>query len=102
MFCASASHVGVARATDGPEPAGHTRLGRRAMNWFQRLYRSTRSDLSHWPPVRAQPALEGLETRLAPANVFVVPVNQPADSAHFHTLAEALVGAGSSGMVTIE
>src|SRR5262245_35004891 len=72
------------------------------MNWFQRLDRSMRNDLSHWPPVRAQPALEGLETRLAPANVFVVPVSQPADSAHFHTLAEALVGAGSSGMVTIE
>ena len=72
------------------------------MNWFQRRYRSTRNDLSHWHRVRAQLAFEGLETRLAPANVFVVPVHQPADSAHFHTLAEAVSAAGINGGVTIE
>jgi hypothetical protein len=46
--------------------------------------------------------IESLETRLAPANVFVVPVTQPSDVGHFFSLAEAVTAAGSSGVVTIE
>jgi hypothetical protein len=46
--------------------------------------------------------IEALEDRLAPANVFVVPLSQVADGSHFHTLAEALLAAGNDGDVRIE
>lgn len=51
---------------------------------------------------RARLALEGLETRLLPASVFVVPISQPTDGTHFHTLSSALPAAGTEGVVTIE
>ena len=51
---------------------------------------------------RASLFLEDLESRLAPANVFVVPVGQPADAGHFHTLRDAVAAAGTSGDVTVE
>src|SRR5690242_6148029 len=51
---------------------------------------------------RARLSLEGLETRLAPASVFVVPLSQPLDSVHFHDLSKAILAAGTNGLVTIE
>jgi hypothetical protein len=53
-------------------------------------------------PARLGPCLEALETRLAPANVFVVPISQPVDATHLHTLNGAISGAGENGRVTIE
>jgi len=56
-------------------------------------------------PSTSQPArlfLETLETRLAPASVFVVPLSQPIDGAHFYDLGDALTAAGANGVVTIE
>src|SRR5262249_42223441 len=58
-----------------------------------------------YPPGRAgrtRLTIESLETRLMPASVFVVPITQPADSTHFYSLSEAVVGAGEAGTVTIE
>jgi hypothetical protein len=46
--------------------------------------------------------LEGLETRLMPASVFVVPFSQPADSSHVHLLQDAVNMAGDNGMAIIE
>jgi hypothetical protein len=73
------------------------------MRGIQELFR-----LAPWKSVRRDPSqrsqlmFEALETRLAPASVFVVPLTQTADSSHFHTLAEAVVAAGARGIVTIE
>src|SRR5262245_55540450 len=51
-----------------------------------------------------RPCVESLEDRLAPAvnlhTVFVIPVSQPVDSTHFHTLTDAL--AVAPDVVTIE
>ena len=52
--------------------------------------------------LKTRPSLEALESRLAPANAFVVPPGQVSDGSHFHTLAEAIVAAGQGGLVTIE
>jgi hypothetical protein len=53
--------------------------------------------------LRARPALEGLETRLAPANVFVVPVGTlGGNGTFFYTLQDAISHAGPGGTVTIE
>jgi hypothetical protein len=51
---------------------------------------------------RYQLSLEALEDRLAPANVFVVPVSQASDVTHLYTLADAAAAAGAGGVVTIE
>jgi hypothetical protein len=67
------------------------------MNWF---IQQTGSKPRKRPGARL--SLETLESRLAPANVFVVPFSQPADSTHLHQLAAAIIAAGGVGMVTIE
>ena len=56
------------------------------------------------PRRRSWLCLESLETRLTPAvNTFVVPVSELADGVHtFHSLAQAIVGAGTNGVVTVE
>jgi Domain of unknown function (DUF4214) len=76
------------------------------MKLFAHLIRKTHSHLTRTGGRqnvrRARPALEGLETRLLPASVFVVPISQPTDGAHFHTLSSALPAAGTEGVVTIE
>jgi hypothetical protein len=76
------------------------------MIWSQRWWRSTRFGGSGGHKPRRSPQarlfVEGLETRLMPASVFVVPVSQLADATHLHTLADAITAAGSNGMVTIE
>jgi hypothetical protein len=51
---------------------------------------------------RARPFLEGLETRLAPANIFVVPDTQPQDVNHLRSLQQAIHVAGPGGLVIIE
>jgi hypothetical protein len=51
---------------------------------------------------RARPLLECLETRLAPANVLVVPISQAIDGSHFHTLTAAIAAAGTNGIVALE
>jgi hypothetical protein len=51
---------------------------------------------------RYRPRLESLETRLTPANVFVVPVSVPADATHFYSLTNALANRASGDTVTIE
>jgi hypothetical protein len=53
-------------------------------------------------PGRRRLLLEDLETRVLPASVFVVPLATPTDAAHFHSLTNALAGAGQGGTVTIE
>ncbi len=76
------------------------------MNLFKNMFRSVsqRSSKTRRLPnrLRARLLLEGLETRLVPASVFVVPSIQAADVSHFHTLGAALMAAGSNGVVTIE
>jgi hypothetical protein len=76
------------------------------MKLFNRLFRSTAEKsaaIQRLPGrFRARLSLEGLETRLAPANVLVVPMSQLADASHFHTLAQAIAAAAVNGMVTIE
>jgi len=67
------------------------------MNWF---IPQTGSKRRKRPGARL--SLEALESRLAPANVFVVPVSQPSDPTHLYTLADAELAAGMNGMVTIE
>ena len=64
--------------------------------------RTTNNQPRHTRPARARLGLESLETRLMPASVFVIPISQPADSSHFHTLGAAASAAGASGVVTIE
>ena len=63
-----------------------------------------KSSNAHRQPnrLRARLLLEGLEARLAPANVFVVPLSQPTDASHFYTLAVAVARAGTGGVVTVE
>jgi hypothetical protein len=78
----------------------------KAMNMFKNLFRSAprRASKSRILPnrLRARLLLEGLETRLVPANVLVVPISQTIDVSHFHTLAAAIAAAGADGVVTIE
>src|SRR6516162_5875838 len=50
----------------------------------------------------SRPAVESLERRLVPAQIFVVPASQMADATHLHTLQQAVVAAGTGGAVTIE
>src|SRR6516164_4646175 len=73
------------------------------MSWLTRRLGSSRRNRS---PINVRPrarlTLEGLEHRLAPASVFVVPLTVIPDGAHFHTLASAVAAAGTSGTVTIE
>ena len=51
---------------------------------------------------RAPLALEGLETRLLPASLFVVPLNLSTDASHFHSLAAAVQSSSPNGVVTVE
>jgi hypothetical protein len=81
-----------------------------AMNPFARLFQAKQAKSSRCHGLacrlRTRLNLEGLETRLTPgvlpAFAFVVPVSQPVDITHVHTLAEAVQKAGDGGMVTIE
>ena len=74
------------------------------MHWLRHLYRSTQRQSPSIPRPRSRVplCLEGLETRLAPASVFVVPLSQQSDSTHLHELVAAVNAAGPSGVVTIE
>src|SRR5580704_18108529 len=76
------------------------------MNLFKHLIRSvlrtSRQAQKQSNLRRARPLLECLETRLAPANVFVVPISQAIDGSHFHTLTAAIAAAGTNGVVTVE
>src|SRR5712664_2350308 len=74
------------------------------MHWLRHLYRSTQRQSPSIPRPRSRVrlCLEGLETRLAPASVFVVPLGQQSDSTHLHELVAAVNAAGPSGVVTIE
>ena len=73
------------------------------MNWFTRFGKSSANkQTSSYGARRARLRLEGLETRLAPASVFVVPLSVPTDGSHFHSLTAALPVAGNGGTVTIE
>ncbi len=78
----------------------------KAVNVFKNLFRSVpcRSSKRRKLPSRLQTrlSLEGLETRLVPANVLVVPISQTIDGSHFHTLAAAIAAAGANGVVTVE
>src|SRR5262249_4779148 len=56
----------------------------------------------HFRASKARLYLENLETRLAPASVFVVPLSQSLDNSHFHALQPAIAAAGNGGRVTIE
>ena len=74
------------------------------MKLLQRLFRfrgkSTRRAQS-LVGQRIRPLLEGLETRLMPASVFVVPLSQVSDATHIYRLADAITAAGNGGVVTI-
>jgi hypothetical protein len=78
------------------------------MTWSERWFRATRFGCSDgdkpWRSPRAQLLVEGLETRLVPASLFVVPFSQVADTTHLHSLAAAIAAAASAsgGTVTIE
>jgi hypothetical protein len=72
------------------------------MNWFIRWLRSSGRKCRQIERPRARLLLEGLETRLTPAAVFVVPLSVLTDGAHFHTLTSAVAAAGASGTVTVE
>jgi hypothetical protein len=73
------------------------------MKFFESIFRLAGGTHGNTRPrLPSRPAVEALEARLAPANVFVVPFGQTADASHFHTLAEALVAAGTDGDVRIE
>src|SRR5437588_2841449 len=74
------------------------------MNWLShRIPSIRRNSPGGTRRNRGRLCVERLETRLAPAaSVFVVPVNQPADTTHFHELLDAINAAGNSGTVTIE
>jgi hypothetical protein len=72
------------------------------MTFPQRVFSTTNEKSSALRPLRARPSVEGLETRLAPASAFVVPVSQVVDSTHVHTLAAAVQIAGDNGVVTVE
>src|SRR5262245_37740137 len=73
------------------------------MSWFTRFAKtSAKKKTASHSDRRARLRLEGLETRLAPASVFVVPLSVAADGAHFHSLTAALPVAGTGGTVTIE
>jgi hypothetical protein len=74
------------------------------MNWLRSLYTRLprRCTPIQQPRSPARLCLEGLETRLAPASVFVVPATQLVDATHRHFLGEAIAAAGANGLVTVE
>jgi hypothetical protein len=72
------------------------------MNWLTRLLHGPKSHSYGTARLRARLHLEGLEDRLAPASVFVVPLSAATDSSHFHFLTDATSAAGAGGTVTIE
>jgi hypothetical protein len=72
------------------------------MNWLTRLLHGPKPHSYRTARLRARLHLEGLEDRLVPANVFVVPLSASTDSSHFHFLTDATSAAGAGGTVTIE
>jgi hypothetical protein len=78
----------------------------KAMTTFKQLFRSVLQKFARSQPrprrFQARLSLEGLETRLVPASVLVVPISQLEDASHFHTLAAGIAAAGVGGVVTIE
>ena len=72
------------------------------MRWLQRLLHRPLPKATRARKVGARLYLEALENRLAPANVLVVPLNQPIDATHAHLLGEAINLAHTGGTVTIE
>ena len=79
------------------------------MNVFARLFHARERKVSHrcrnLARNRAELVLEGLESRIVPSafeNVFVVPVSQPTDGIHVHTLEAALQRIDIGSTVTIE
>jgi hypothetical protein len=88
------------------DPSGVAQYEEKAMKLFKQLTRlasrSSNNQTRPHKPGRAKLNLEGLETRLLPASVFVVPISQLTDSTHFHSLSTALPAAGTEGVITIE
>src|SRR5262245_51066862 len=72
------------------------------MNLLQRKFQPGRRTSFQVGRPQTQLLLEELETRLAPASVFVVPVSHDANATHLHNLADAVAAAGAGGLVTIE
>jgi hypothetical protein len=79
------------------------------MNTLARLFHAKARRASHHCQTpggnRAELVLERLESRIVPGafeNAFVVPVSQPTDGIHVHTLEAALARITSGGAVTIE
>lgn len=66
---------------------------------FSRLFRSSVAAKTRRA---ARPSLEGLEDRNLMAVIHVVPIDQPVDASHRHTLADAMPFAGVNGTVVIE
>jgi hypothetical protein len=73
-------------------------------SWLSRRFGSHKTRQRVRRPVRTpRPALEGLEDReLLASTIFVVPLSQPVDVTHRHSLAEAMPFAGTTGTVIIE
>jgi hypothetical protein len=72
------------------------------MRWLHRFLRPTLPQATRARKVGARLCLEALENRLAPANVFVVPISQATDTTHVYILSEAINLAHTGGTVTIE
>jgi hypothetical protein len=73
---------------DLPDSFAQT-IWRITMRFLERLFRLSPSNQDKRHRRRTRLSLENLETRLAPANVFVVPLTQQTDSTHFFSLQEA-------------
>jgi hypothetical protein len=72
------------------------------MRWLQRLLHRPLSQTTRSRKAGARLCLEALENRLAPANVFVVPLSQASDATHVYLLSEAVNLAHTGGTVTVE
>ncbi len=73
-------------------------------SWLSRRFGSHHTNNRVRPPVRPpRPSIEALEGReLFATSIFVVPMSQPVDVTHRHSLADAMVFAGGTGTVIIE
>jgi hypothetical protein len=71
--------------------------------WFSRASRaeSRRTKLARRPQA-FRPAVEPLESREVLSTAYVVPMAQPVDAAHFHSLFAAMPAAGAGGTVVVE
>ncbi|CAN5309676.1 hypothetical protein BH10PLA2_BH10PLA2_31810 [soil metagenome] len=74
------------------------------ISWISRRFNSQMSPKRVRRPVRTpRPGIEALEGReLLASTIFVVPLSQPLDVTHRHTLADAMPFAGSSGTIVIQ